>query len=55
MEKEGKNFVSDFFLLTNYAHMQSFIQIPQKMKTGVHNVFKWENSALPVKNIVKFN
>jgi len=27
--------------------MQSFIQIPQKMKTGVQNVFKWDNSTLP--------
>ena len=27
--------------------MQNFIQIPQKMKTGVQNAFKWENSTLP--------
>ena len=27
--------------------MQNFIQIPQKMKTEVQNVFKWENSTLP--------
>ena len=50
--KRGKKiFFSIFFILlktnTNYAHMQSFIQIPQKMKTGVQNVFKWDNSTLP--------
>ena len=27
--------------------MQNFIQIPQKMKTGVQNVFKWEKCTLP--------
>ena len=27
--------------------MQNIIQIPQNMKTGVPNVFKWEISTLP--------
>ena len=48
---EKGNFFSIFFILlksnTKYAHMQNFIQIPQKMKTEVQNVFKWENSTLP--------
>jgi len=52
MEKEGKNiFFHIFFILlktnTNYAQMQNFIQIPQKIKTGVQNVFKWEKCTLP--------
>jgi len=56
MEKCGKRgkifffpYFSFFLLKTNtkYAHMQNFIQIPQKMKTGVQNVFKWGNSTLP--------
>ena len=64
MEKEGKNiFFHIFFILlktnTNYAHMQNFIQIPQKIKTGVQNVFKWEISpfmwdrTFALKNICK--
>jgi len=52
VEKEGNNFFPHIFfnLLktdTNFAHMQNFIQIPQKMKTGVQNVFKWEQCTLP--------
>ena len=36
--KEGKNICSHIFFIllkinTNYAHVQNFIQIPQKMKT----------------------
>ena len=54
MEKEGKNiFFHIFFILlktnTNDADMQNIIQIPQKMKTGVQNVFKWEKCTLPFK------
>ena len=39
--------------------MQNFIQIPQKIKTGVQNVFKWEISpfmwdrTFALKNICK--
>ena len=39
---EGKYFFFRFFFLkeTNDAHIQNFIQIPQKIKTGVPNLFK---------------
>ena len=52
MKKEGKNiFFHIFFILlktnTNYAHMQNFFQIPQKMKTGVQNVTKSVKDTLP--------
>ena len=56
MEKCGKRGEKYFFPLfyfillktnTNYAHMQNFIQIPQKMKTGVQNVFKLVKVTLP--------
>ncbi len=52
-EKGEKIFFFHFFILillkinTNYAHMQHFIQIPEKMKTGVQNLFKWEMGTLP--------
>jgi len=45
MEKEGGNIFHK--INTNYAHMQNFIQIPQKMKTEVQNVFNWEKCTLP--------
>ena len=50
--KRGKKYFFHIFFIslkinTNYAHMQNFIQIPQKMKTGVQNVFKWEKCTLP--------
>ena len=56
MEKCGKRGKKYFFPLfyfillktnTNYAHMQNFIQIPQKMKTGVQNVIKSVKDTLP--------
>ena len=52
--KKGKKyFFPHFFILlkrnTNDAHMQNFIQIPQKMKTGVQNVFKLVKDTLPFK------
>ena len=40
-----------YFLLktnTNDAYMQNLIQIPQKMKTGVQNVFKLVKVTLPL-------
>jgi len=44
MENEEKLFFYNIFILlqtnTNDAHMQNFIQIPQKMKTGVLNEAK---------------
>ena len=47
----GKYYFSNFIILlkrnTNYAHMQNFIQIPQKRKTGVPNVFKLVKVTLP--------
>ena len=49
----GKFFFSTFFVLlkrnTNDANIQNFIQIPQKMKTGVQNVFKLVKDTLPFK------
>ena len=49
-KRGGKYFFPYFFILlktnTNDAHMQNFIQIPHKMKTGVQNVFKWEKCTL---------
>ena len=53
MWKKRENFFSHIFVFIllkiniNYAHMQNIIQIPQNMKTGVPNVFKWEISTLP--------
>ena len=53
MWKKGEKifFPTFYFLLlktiTNYAHMQNFIQIPQKMKTGVQNVIKSVKDTLP--------
>jgi len=53
--KRGKKYFLPYFYFillkinTNYAHMQNFIQIPQKMKTGVQNVFKWEKCTLSLK------
>ena len=48
-KKREKIFFSTFFILlkrnTNDAHLQNFIQIPQKIKTGVQNVSNW--SKLP--------
>ena len=57
MEKCGKRgkkyfFPYFFFILlktnTNDAHMQNFIQIPEKMKTGVQNVLKWVKCTIPL-------
>ena len=36
---------------TNDTHMQNFIQIPQKIKTGVQNVFKLVKDTLPFKGL----
>ena len=53
MWKKGKKYFFPLFYFcllktnTNDTHMQNFIQIPEKMKTGVQNVFKWEMGTLP--------
>ena len=56
--KCGKNiFLQFFFILlqtnTNDAHMQNFIQIPQKMKTGVPNEVKLVKLTLPFFKLFK--
>ena len=53
-KREKKYFSPYFFFIllktnTNYVHMQNFIQISEKMKTRVQNVFKWEKCTLPFK------
>ena len=48
--KRGKKYFFPYFLF--YAHMQNFIQIPEKMKTGVQNVFKCEKCTLPFKHFL---
>ena len=34
--------------------MQNIIQIPQKMKTGVQDVFKWEKCTLPFRPFSRY-